>query len=74
MIGSNLAKERGYAIVIGHVGIHGGENTAQAIKDTIVDIQNMGVEIVPLSKLYNNLNSAYVNKLKRNYSENKSIQ
>ena len=60
MVGANLAKERGYAIIIGHVGSHGGENTARAISDSIQTIKDMGVEIVPLSKLYENLNSQFV--------------
>lgn len=52
IIGANIAKEKGYSIVIGHVGSHGGEQTAQAIKDSINTIKSMGVEIVPLSYLY----------------------
>ena len=52
LIGANLAKEKGYAIVIGHVGAHGGENTAKAIKDTISDIKDMKVDIVFASELY----------------------
>lgn len=51
LIGANLAKEKGYAIVIGHVGSHGGENTANAIKDSINNIKEMGVEIVFASEL-----------------------
>lgn len=62
LTGANLAKDRGYAIVIGHVGVHGGENTAKAIKDSIEDIKAMGVEIVPMSTLYKNLNALYVQK------------
>lgn len=59
MIGAYLAKEKGYAIVIGHVGSHGGENTSKAIKDSIDEIKNLGVEIVPLSKLHNQLNNNF---------------
>ena len=55
MVATNLAKEKGYAIAIGHVGSHGGENTAKAIKDSINEIENMGVEIVPLSTIYEHL-------------------
>ena len=66
MVATNLAKEKGYAIAIGHVGIHGGENTAKAIKDSINEIENMDVEIVPLSELYHNLNASYVTKKSQN--------
>lgn len=50
---ANLAKEKGYAVAIGHVGAEGGENTARAILDTIPKIKDMGIEIVPLSEIYN---------------------
>lgn len=53
MVAANIAKEKGYAIAIGHVGSHGGENTAKAIKDSICDIEKIGIEIVPLSSIYN---------------------
>lgn len=53
--GANLACEKGYAIVIGHVGAEGGENTAKAIIDTANEIEKMGVEIVHLSKIYETL-------------------
>ena len=49
------AKENGYAIAIGHVGAEGGENTARAILDMIPKIQNQGVEVVPLSQIYEEL-------------------
>lgn len=51
-VATNLAKEKGFAIAIGHVGNHGGENTAKAIQDSLTEIKNQGVEIVPLSKIY----------------------
>lgn len=50
--GANIAKQKGYSIVIGHVGAEGGENTAKAICDSLEKIKNMGVEIVPLSEIY----------------------
>lgn len=50
--GANIAKQKGYSIVIGHVGAEGGENTAKAICDSLDKIKNMGVEIVPLSEIY----------------------
>ena len=57
LIGANLAKEKGFAIVIGHVGVHGGENTAKAIKDSVNEIKSMGVKIVPVSTLYKSINA-----------------
>lgn len=51
--GAEIAKTKGRAIVIGHVGAEGGENTAKAILDTVSEIKDMGVKIVPLSTLYN---------------------
>ena len=53
--GANVALEKGHSIVIGHVGAEGGENTANAILDTIPEIEKMGVKIVPLSELYESL-------------------
>lgn len=52
MEGANIAKQKGYSIVIGHVGAEGGENTAKAILDSVSKIKEMGVEIVPLSEIY----------------------
>ena len=49
---AEIAKQNGTAIAIGHVGAEGGENTAKAILDTIPKIKEMGVEIVPLSEIY----------------------
>ena len=53
--GAALAKENGFSIVIGHVGAEGGENTAKAIIDAIPQIKDMGIDIVPLSKIYEHL-------------------
>jgi polysaccharide deacetylase 2 family uncharacterized protein YibQ len=50
--GARKAIQTGSSIVIGHVGAEGGEQTAKAILDTIPEIKKMGVEIVPLSTLY----------------------
>jgi len=58
LIGRDIALEKGHAIVIGHVGAHGGENTAKAIKDTINEIEDSGVDIVFLSDIYNKLNNS----------------
>ena len=51
----DLAKEKGYAIAIGHVGAEGGENTAKAILEMLPEIEKQGVKIVPLSAIYENL-------------------
>ncbi len=51
----NLAKEKGYAVAIGHVGAEGGINTARAILDSIEKIKSEGIKIVPLSEIYNDL-------------------
>lgn len=56
-----LAKKQGYAIAIGHVGPEGGVSTANAIKDALEEIEQQGVDVVPLSKIVNKLN--YKNKL-----------
>lgn len=50
--GAKRAIQTGSSIVIGHVGAEGGEQTAKAILDTIPEIKKLGVEIVPLSTLY----------------------
>ena len=49
--GAAIAKEKGYAIVIGHVGPEGGINTSRAIIDFAKNIDET-VEIVPLSTIY----------------------
>ncbi len=48
-----IAKEKGYAIVIGHVGPEGGTNTINAIKNSIEDFKNDGIEFVKLSEIHN---------------------
>lgn len=48
-----IAKDKGFAIVIGHVGPEGGNTTVNAIKDSVEDIKNAGIEIVKLSEIYN---------------------
>lgn len=58
MAGAEMAKAKGFAIVIGHVGSHGGENTAKAISEGVKDIKNMGIEIVPMSELAEFLRTA----------------
>jgi len=55
LIAANTAIEKGYAIAIGHVGKHGGENTAKAIQDCLIAFKEMGIKIVPLSKIYKHL-------------------
>lgn len=56
---AKLAKSRGYAVVIGHVGPEGGQSTAQAISDCLKQIEEMGVEIVPLSKIVSKVNAKH---------------
>ena len=48
----DIAKTQGYSVAIGHVGKEGGENTANAIRDMIPKIKEMGIKIVPLSEVY----------------------
>ncbi len=48
---AKLAKEKGEAITIGHVGGEGGVNTAAAIAECLSEIDAMGVDIVFLSEL-----------------------
>lgn len=55
--GIRIAKEKGHAIIIGHVGAHGGENTAKAIKDSIKTIQNSEIKLVTASELATFLNN-----------------
>ena len=50
--GAKKALANGTSIVIGHVGAEGGEQTAKAIRDTLPEIEKLGVEIVPLSEIY----------------------
>ncbi len=45
------AIKTGSSIAIGHVGAEGGEQTANAILDTLPELEKMGVKIVPLSTL-----------------------
>ncbi len=48
---ADVAKEKGYAIAIGHVGPAGGKTTAEAIKRAEADIESMGVKFVTVSQL-----------------------
>lgn len=50
---ANIAKDKGYAIAIGHVGPEGGVFTAQAIRDFCK--KDNGVKIVPLSEIYEHI-------------------
>ena len=45
-----VAKMKGYAIAIGHVG-QGGNVTAQAVKDALPYIEQEGIKLVPLSEI-----------------------
>ena len=46
-----IAKEKGYAIVIGHVGAQGGKITANGIRNKMGKFQKQGVEFVFLSQI-----------------------
>ena len=63
--GAEIAKNEGFSIVIGHVGAEGGENTANAIIDSIEKIKQMGVEIVPLSEIYGELKQKYITQTQK---------
>ena len=56
--GAEIAKEKGYSIAIGHVGREGGADTARAIANTLNNIREMGVSIVPLSEINAQINAA----------------
>ena len=58
--GANIAKQKGYSVAIGHVGKEGGVQTARAIKDTLPQIEALGVKIVPLSEIYSQIQSQVV--------------
>ena len=49
-----IAKQNGAAVVIGHVGPMGKDQTGKAILDSLSFIREEGVEIVPLSKIVDN--------------------
>ncbi len=54
--GMQVAKNKGVAVVIGHVGAEGGENTAKCIADHAQKLaEQYGVKIVPLSNVYSHL-------------------
>lgn len=53
--GVNIAHEKGYAIVIGHVGPEGGINTSRAIIDFANSAKEQNIEIVPLSTIYEHI-------------------
>lgn len=46
-----LCKEKGSVIVIGHVGPVGTNQTAKAIKESLTEIKQAGIKIVPLSQI-----------------------
>lgn len=48
---ADIAKEKGYAIVIGHVGGQGGKITVNGIKNKIHKLESQGIEFVFLSQL-----------------------
>lgn len=46
-----IAKKKGYAICIGHVGAEGGLITAEAIKEVCDDFEKDGIEFVTVEKI-----------------------
>lgn len=52
---AQLAREKGFAIVIGHVGPEGGINTSRAITDFAKDVDKHNIKIVPLSVVYEHI-------------------
>ncbi|MDR3239458.1 MAG: divergent polysaccharide deacetylase family protein [Clostridiales bacterium] len=53
---ANIAKKKGYAIAIGHVGPWGGVVTAEAIRGLASALQEEGIQFVTLKDLYAALN------------------
>jgi hypothetical protein len=49
---AEIAKKNGKALAIGHVGAEGGVVTAMAINQLKDEIEEMGVEFVPVGELY----------------------
>lgn len=47
-----MVNEKGFCIVIGHVGAEGGVNTVRAITDIYPKMQELGINVVPLSEIY----------------------
>ncbi len=48
---AEIAKKKGYAVAIGHVGAEGGVCTAKAINDLYKELENEGIEFVTVSRL-----------------------
>lgn len=48
---ANIAKEKGYALAIGHVGPEGGNVTVAAIKELAPSLQQQGIVFVTVSQL-----------------------
>ncbi|MEW8956152.1 divergent polysaccharide deacetylase family protein [Clostridium sp.] len=46
-----IAREKGYAVIIGHVGAQGGKITVNGIKNKIENFQKRGVEFVFISQI-----------------------
>ncbi|MCD7854063.1 MAG: divergent polysaccharide deacetylase family protein [Clostridiales bacterium] len=46
-----IAKKRGYAVCIGHVGAEGGRVTAEAVKEVYEDFEAEGIRFVTVSQL-----------------------
>lgn len=53
---AKCAREKGYAVAIGHVGPAGGKTTAEALKRAKTEVEKMGVKFVTISELNNIVN------------------
>jgi uncharacterized protein len=54
---AKIAKERGYAIAIGHVGASGGAVTAKAINEKAPKLESQNIKFVTITELNHILNS-----------------
>lgn len=50
-LAAKIAKKRGYAIAIGHVGVEGGKVTAEAIREMLPEFARQNIELVFVSEL-----------------------
>lgn len=51
---TKIAKEKGFAVAIGHVGAEGGVATYQAILQTYKELENIGIKFVGVGELFEN--------------------
>lgn len=58
-----VAKQKGYAIAIGHVGPSGGINTVNGIKNTVPELEAQGVKFVTIEELHDIIHGGSLKKL-----------